>query len=76
MYCVIGKKKDDTKNQRTILFSDLCTVSDEAFGRFSIERCWDVWLKECKEECSKNNSSDINNNNNKKEDKTKYQFAV
>ena len=29
------------------MFSDICTVSDEAFGRLTIERCWDSWLSEC-----------------------------
>ena len=37
IYCIIGKKKHDTKNQRTILFSDLCTVSDKAFGRLALK---------------------------------------
>ena len=49
-YFIIGKKKYDTNNQCTTLFSDVYTVSDETFGRFNIERCWDIWLKECKEE--------------------------
>ena len=56
------------------MFSDQCTVSDEAFGRFTIERCWDIWLKECKEELNKNDFSD--NNNDTKKYKIKYQYAV
>ena len=72
-YFIIGKKKYDTNNQCTTLFSGLCTVSDETFGRLSIERCWDIWLKECKGELSRNDFSD---NKEKKEDKIKYQYAV
>ena len=55
---IIGKKKYDTNNQSTTLFYDLCTILDEAFGRFTIERCWDICLKECKEELNKNDFSD------------------
>ena len=59
--CILSKvRKYDTKNQCTILFSDQCTVSDEAFGRFTIERFWDIWLKECKEELNKNDFVDNN----------------
>ena len=43
------------------MFSDICTVSDEAFGRLTIERCWDSWLSECqnsnKEQKSKKQSN-------------------
>ena len=28
------------------LFQRSCTISDEAFGIFTIERCWSTWLKE------------------------------
>lgn len=56
------------------MFSDLCTVSDEAFGKFTIERCWDIWLKECEEELNKNDFSD--NNSDTKKEKIKYQYAV
>ena len=68
-YLIIGKKKYDTRNQCTSLFSDQRTVSDEALGRFTIERyerCWNNWLKECKEELNKNDCSD--NNSDKKND--------
>ena len=65
---IIGKKKYDTKNQCTTLFSDQCTVSDEAFGRFTIERCWDIWLRKCKVE--------LNKNNDKKKGKIKHQYAI
>ena len=34
-----GKKKFDKKKQCSVLFSDICSVSDEVFGRLSIERC-------------------------------------
>ena len=61
-------------NQSTILFSDLCTVSDEVFGRFTIERCLDVWWKKNKEKLNKNDFSD--NNSDKKKDKIKYQYVV
>ena len=44
-----GKKKFDKKQQCSVLFSDICTVSDEAFGRLTIERCWDTWTKECEQ---------------------------
>ena len=44
-----GKKKFDKKKQCSVLFSDICTVSDEAFGRLTIERCWDTWTKECEQ---------------------------
>ena len=56
------------------MFSDLCTVSDEAFGKFTIERCWDIWLKECEEELNKNDFSDNSSDTNK--EKIKYQYAV
>ena len=56
-YFIIGKKEHDTNKQCTTLISDLCTVLDEAFGRFIIERCWDIWFKECKEELNKNDFS-------------------
>ena len=29
------------------MFSDICTVLDELFGRFTNERCWHIWLNEC-----------------------------
>jgi len=28
------------------MFQQSCTASDEAFGIFTIERCWDAWLRE------------------------------
>ena len=73
-YFIIGKKKYNTNNQCATLFSDVCIVSDTAFGMFTIEICWDIWLKECKEELNKNEFSD--NNNKKIKDKIKYQYAV
>ena len=69
-----GKKKYDTNNQCATLFSRLCSVSDEAFGRFTIEKCWDIWLKEWKEELNKNNFWDSDSD--KKKDKIEYQYAV
>ena len=56
------------------MFSDQCTVSDEAFGKFTIERCWDIWLKECEEELNKNDFLD--NSSDTKKEKIKYQYAV
>ena len=56
------------------MFSDQCTISDEVFGRFIIERYWDVWLKECKKESYKNDFSD--NNSDARKDKIKHQFTV
>ena len=46
-YLFSVKKKFDKKKQCLVLFSDICTVSDEAFGRLTIERCWDTWTNEC-----------------------------
>jgi hypothetical protein len=36
-------KKIERKNK---VFQKTCTPSDEAFGIFTLERCWDTWLKE------------------------------
>jgi len=32
--------------KRNVLFQDACTPSDEAFGIFTIERCWSNWMSE------------------------------
>ena len=32
--------------KRNVLFQDACTPSDEAFGIFTIERCWGNWMSE------------------------------
>ena len=37
----------DEKKQCIQIFPDICTVLDDAFGRLTIERCWDTWLNEC-----------------------------
>ena len=61
------------------MFSDSCTISDAAFGRFTIERCWEIWRRECDQELSQNISIDKNNSqatNGKKIEKVKYQYAV
>jgi len=41
--CVAGKKKYSEKIMGQKLFSDIATVSDEAFVYFTIERCWNSW---------------------------------
>ena len=56
------------------MFHDQCTVIDKEFGKFTIERCWDIWLKECKEDLNLNDFSD--NNSDSKKDRIKYQYAV
>ena len=65
-YFIIGKKKHDANNQCTTLFSDQCTVSDEAFGKFTIKRCWDTWLKEFKKELNKTDFLDNNSDTRKR----------
>ena len=34
------------REKRNNLFQHACTTSDEAFGIFTIERCWDTWFIE------------------------------
>ena len=41
---IVGHKYFNTELRCKNNFSDSCTVSDEAFGRFTLERCWDSWL--------------------------------
>lgn len=45
-----------------------CTPSDEAFGIFTLERCWDTWMKEeitSKKEAPRSSSYTIKNSNQK-----------
>ena len=41
---IVGHKYFNTELRCKNNFSDSCTVSDEAFGRFTLERCWESWL--------------------------------
>ena len=69
-YIYTGKKKFDKKKQCIQIFSDICTVSDEAFGRLTIERCWDTWLTECQ------NMNNINSTNMQKKVKHQSVFTM
>jgi len=40
--CIVGKKLYG-KIMGQQLFSDIATISDEAFAYFTIERCWESW---------------------------------
>lgn len=42
--CMVGHKKYNKEQRAIKTFSEVCTVSDEAFGRFTLERCWDSWM--------------------------------
>jgi hypothetical protein len=37
------------REKRNNLFQHACTTSDEAFGIFTLERCWDTWFTEVSE---------------------------
>ena len=45
---LVGHKKYNQHMKSKFLFSKVCTVSDEAFGKFTLERCWESWLSEMK----------------------------
>ena len=44
---IVGHKFFNEDVKRDVIFSSTCTVSDEAYGRFTLERCWDSWLSTC-----------------------------
>ena len=41
--CFVNHKEYNILVQANSLFSDVATISDEAFGYFTLERCWDSW---------------------------------
>ena len=43
--CFVNHKEYSILVQANSLFSEVATVSDEAFGYFTLERCWDSWRK-------------------------------
>ena len=45
---LIGHKYFNDQMKSKYNFSKVCTVSDEAFGMFTLERCWESWLSEMK----------------------------
>ena len=56
------------KERKNKLFQMSCTPSDEAFGIFTLERCWDTWMKEeitSKKEAPRSSSYTIKNSNQK-----------
>lgn len=62
-----SKYNDNKKKQ--VMFQDSCTTSDEAFGIFTLERCWDTWMKEMlqgKEKVKQRESNYVEKNSNKK----------
>ena len=61
--------KFNDKCKKISMFQDCCTTSDEAFGIFTIERCWDTWTKEMvqgKDKIQKNDSIYVQRYANKK----------
>ena len=66
----IQVRKIDKKKQCIQIFSDICTVSDEAFGSLTIKRCWDTWLNECQ------NMNNINSTNMQKKVKHQSEFTM
>ena len=45
---LIGHKYFNDNMKSKFTFSAVCTVSDEAFAIFTLERCWDSWVSEMK----------------------------
>ena len=45
---LIGHKYFNDQMKSKYNFSKVCTISDEAFGIFTLERCWDSWISEMK----------------------------
>ena len=43
--CFVNHKEYSILVQANSLFSEVATISDEAFGYFTLERCWDSWQK-------------------------------
>ena len=41
---IVGHKKYSIIRQSRDVFSDVASVSDEAFGIFTLKRCWDSWM--------------------------------
>ena len=41
---ITGHKKYSIIRQSLHVFSDVASVSDEAFGIFTLKRCWDSWM--------------------------------
>ena len=41
--CFVNHKEYSILVQANSLFSEVATISDEAFGYFTLERCWDSW---------------------------------
>ena len=41
---ITGHKKYSVIRQSLHVFSDVASVSDEAFGIFTLKRCWDSWM--------------------------------
>ena len=41
---ISGYKKYCKIKQGMHIFSDVASVSDEAFGIFTLKRCWDSWM--------------------------------
>ena len=41
---ITGHKKYSVIKQALHVFSDVASVSDEAFGIFTLKRCWDSWM--------------------------------
>ena len=41
---IVGHKLFNNQLKCQTLFSDVATVSDEAFAKFTLERCWESWL--------------------------------
>ena len=63
-----ASKYNDNK-KKLVMFQDSCTTSDEAFGVFTLERCWDTWMKEMlhgKEKVKQRESNYVEKNSNKK----------
>ena len=40
---ITGYKKYSKIKQGMHIFSDVASVSDEAFGNFTLQQCWDTW---------------------------------
>ena len=43
---MVGHKHFNKNMKSKFAFSKVCTVSDEAFGKFTLERCWESWMSE------------------------------
>ena len=66
---IAGASNYNDKEKKKEMFQDSCTASDEAFGIFTIERCWHTWMKEIvhgKEGVAHRESEYVKKNSNKK----------